>query len=275
MNGIIFFFFFKLAEVIAFYTRTLGMAIWLEQADCVILQKGNLLLGFCQRDTIDARGIITIFTETRDEVDQLYGRLLDRSEKKPVFNDTYRIYQFFARDPEGRAVEIRWFNHGLNPYRSGTDLLMSRRSIRSFTSEPIPDDLLHRVLDSTRYAPSARNSQPVYFVAVRTQEMLRALANVRAAAAPIARAPMALAIVADPEISRRAVQDGDIAAYHLLLAAWDYGLGTCWIADMDCPEVKKILNVPEHHYISTVTPLGWPAESPPIRERRLVSQKNL
>jgi nitroreductase len=86
---------------------------------------------------------------------------------------------------------------------------------------------------------------------------------------------MALAIVADPGISRRAVQDGDIAAYHLLLAAWNYGVGTCWIADMNRPEVKQILKIPDHHYISTVTPLGWPAESPPIRERRLVSLKNL
>ncbi|MGC9513144.1 MAG: nitroreductase family protein [Fidelibacterota bacterium] len=275
MNGIIFFKTRKLAEVTAFYTRTLGMSIWLDQADCMILKRGNLLLGFCQRDSVDARGMITIFTENREEVDQIYSLFQEKADNEPVFNKTYGIYHFFARDPENRAVEIQWFDHSLNPYRSGSDLLISRRSVRSFTSEPVSDEILHRILDSTRYAPSARNSQPVYFVAVRSEDIIHKLANVRSAAAPIANAPMALAIVADPGISRRAVQDGDIAAYHLLLAAWDYGVGTCWIADMDRPEVKKILNIPDHHYISTVTPLGWPAESPPIRERRLVSLKNL
>ncbi len=275
VNGIFFFKTLRLAEVTAFYTRALGMTIWLEQADCVILQRGNLLLGFCQRDQIDTQGMITFFTETRNEVDCLYEVLRDRSEKAPVFNDTYGIYQFFARDPEGRIVEIQWFRNRLKPFRSGSDLLKGRRSVRKFRAEPVSDDLLHRVLDSTRYAPSARNSQPVYFVAVRTPEKLKELADIRPAAAPIAKAPMALAIVADPDISRRYVQDGDIAAYHLLLAAWDFGLGTCWIADMDRQEVKKILNISEKHYISTVTPLGWPAESPQIRERRLVSLKNL
>ncbi len=275
MNGILFFKTMRLAEITAFYTRTLGMSIWLEQADCVILQRGNLLLGFCQRDQIDSQGMITFFTESREDVDRLYHVLQKRCERPPEINETYNIYQFFALDPEGRTVEVQWFRQSLKPFRSGSDLLKCRRSIRKFSAEPVTDDLLHRVLDSTRYAPSARNSQPVYFVAVRTPEILSELANIRPAAAPIEKAPMALAIVADPEISRRYVQDGDIAAYHLLLAAWDHGLGSCWIADMDRPEVKKILKIPGHHYVSTITPLGWPAEIPDIRERRLVSLKNL
>jgi nitroreductase len=275
MNGIIFFKTLKLAEVIVFYTRTMGMTIWLEQADCVILQKGNLLLGFCQRDRIDSQGMITFFTESREEVDRLYELLRERSEKSPAFNDKYGIYQFFALDPEGRTVEVQWFRDVLKPFRSGSDLLTTRRSIRKFSRELVSDDLLHRVLDSTRYAPSARNSQSVYFVAIRDSKKIDELANIRPAAAPIAKASLAVAIVADPDVSRRYIRDGDITAYHLLLAAWDHGLGTCWIADMDRPEVKKILNIPENHHISTITPLGWPAESPKIRERRLVSVKNL
>jgi nitroreductase len=85
---------------------------------------------------------------------------------------------------------------------------------------------------------------------------------------PIGRATAAVAVVADPARSRRHVQDGCIAAYHLLLAAWLFGLGTCWIAAMDRDDVKEELSIPRDHYIATVTPLGYPAESPHTPQRR-------
>ncbi|MBN1211520.1 MAG: nitroreductase family protein, partial [candidate division Zixibacteria bacterium] len=62
----------------------------------------------------------------------------------------------------------------------------------------------------------------------------------------------------DPTISNRFIQDGCIAAYHFIMAAWFYGLGTCWIADMDRDEVKAKLNIPPEHYVATITPLGYP-----------------
>ena len=80
---------------------------------------------------------------------------------------------------------------------------------------------------------------------------------------------MAVAIVADSEISKRYVQDGCIAAYHFLLAAWYYGLGTCWIAAMDGEEVKEMLAINQNHYVATVTPLGYPeGDIPPMPERK-------
>jgi len=53
-----------------------------------------------------------------------------------------------------------------------------------------------------------------------------------------------------------------------MLSAWVYGLGTCWIADMDRDEVKDLLKVPKEHYVATVTPVGFPAEKPEIKERK-------
>lgn len=274
MNGIIFKKTAQLQTLIEFYTQKLTMSIWLRQVDCCILQKGNLLLGFCQRDSAETQGTITFFMDSCEEVDMLYHTFKNISQVPPKMNEKYGIYHFFMRDPEGRILEIQWFKHHIYSYRSGKDLLTTRRSVRKFSSEPVSDDLLHQVLESTRYAPSARNAQPVYFIAIRNRNILQALAAIRPPAAPIAKAPMAVAIVANPEISRRYVQDGDIAAYHFLLAAWDYGLGTCWIADMDQLDVKRILEIPEKHYISTITPVGYPAEFPKIQERRLVMIKN-
>ena len=75
-------------------------------------------------------------------------------------------------------------------------------------------------------------------------------------------APLAVAICSDPELSRRYVQDGCIAAYHFMLTAWFFGLGTCWIAAVDREDVKSQSGIPEHHYIVTITPLGYPKHLP-------------
>ncbi len=155
----------------------------------------------------------------------------------------------------------------------GIELLKTRRSIRYFDEKEIPQDVLDKVFDLARYAPSARNSQPAYLIVVRDKEKLAKLGAIRGkSSAPISRAPLAVAICSDPSISSRYVQDGCIFAYHFMLSAWAYGLGTCWIADMDRDEVKDILDVPKGHYVATVTPLGYPDETPPIKERRGIDE---
>jgi nitroreductase len=104
------------------------------------------------------------------------------------------------------------------------------------------------------------NSQSYYFKFVRDRETLIWLSRLRPGGTdPIGRAPMAVAICSDPSQSRGHVQDGCIGAYHLMLAAWHYGLGTCWIGSMDRKDAKRRLGIPEEHYVATITPLGFPA----------------
>jgi nitroreductase len=81
---------------------------------------------------------------------------------------------------------------------------------------------------------------------------------------------MAVAISADPKITSRPDQDSCIAAYHFMLAAWTYALGTCWIGGMNRAAVKDRLGLPQEHYLATVTPLGYPDERPEPRPRREV-----
>ncbi len=152
-------------------------------------------------------------------------------------------------------------------------LLKTRRSIRYFEEKEISLDILNKVFELTRYAPSAKNSQPSYLVIVKDKEKRDKLGAIRGkSSAPIARAPLAVAICADPSISTRYIQDGCIFAYHFMLSAWAYGLGTCWIADMDRDEVKEILGIPKDHYVATVTPLGYPGEAPPIKDRKRIEE---
>jgi len=270
MSGIVFLKTQKLGDMKDFYREQVHCRVWLEQADCVILQHGNLLFGFCKRDNIDTGTMLTFFYDTEEEVNKIYRQLKPISSSAPTHNDKYRIYHFFARDPEERPIEFQSFNRPAAAYRSGENLLLTRRSIRAFDSREIADSILEKVLDISRFAPTSRNRQPYYFKLIKQKEELEWLAAVRGKSTkPIGQAQMAVAICADPDVSQRYIQDGCIAGYHFILTAWYFGLGTCWIAAMDREDVKAKLNIPTHHYVVTVTPLGYPSgshPSPPVRK---------
>lgn len=269
MSGIVFFKTEMLEKLTKFYTKEIGCRIWLQQEDCTLLKHGNLLFGFCQRDKADTDSLITFFFDSREEVDQFYTRFKDTAKSPPALSDKYNIYQFFAEDPEGRMLEFQYFNHHIAEFRAADELLVTRRSIRHFKDEAISDELINKVLDISRFAPTSRNTQGYYFKLIREKDILNKLSVVRGSStAPIGRAPMAVAVCSDPGITKRHIQDGCIAAYHFILAAWYFGLGTCWIAAMDREDAKVALGVPSEHYIATVTPLGYPAKEPETPERR-------
>jgi len=87
------------------------MTTWLEQPGIVILRHGNLLLGFNRQAEPDTQGVFTFFYDTRAEVDAMHGQLADVALGPPRENAKYRIYHFYARDPEGRSVEFQQFLH--------------------------------------------------------------------------------------------------------------------------------------------------------------------
>ncbi len=151
----------------------------------------------------------------------------------------------------------------------GDELLVRRRSIRYFEKKVVTDEILWKVFELCRYSPTSKNSQSYYFVVVQDREKLEFLASLRGeSSAPIARAPMTVAVCSDPARSRRHVQDGCIAAYHFILAAARFELGTCWIAAMDRDDAKEALGIDKEHYVATMTPLGYPDGIPKIPSRR-------
>ncbi|NHJ12484.1 MAG: VOC family protein [Candidatus Thorarchaeota archaeon] len=115
MAGLVFLRTGNLEGIVEFYTSRLGMRIWLEQESCTLLAHGNFILGFCESEKPETEGVITLFYEKRDNVDEMYARLQDISVSSPVTNDRYGIYQFYAKDPEGRSLEFQTFLHGLQP----------------------------------------------------------------------------------------------------------------------------------------------------------------
>ncbi len=139
------------------------------------------------------------------------------------------------------------------------ECILSRRSIRSFKDEPVPDEALERILEAARWAPSAVNRQPWHFIVIRNRETLRRIASLARYGSFISQAPVAVAVVTDPS-SRWHLIDGSGAVQNMALAAWEMGIGTCWIGSLDRERVKEILRVPEELHLLTVLPFGYPSK---------------
>lgn len=118
MAGIVFVKTTKLEEIVKFYTEEIGCTKWLSQPNIEILRHENLLIGFHQQAKADQTGLLTFFFETKPEVNAMFNKLekLELAFAKPKFNDTYKIYNFFAKDIEGRDIEFQTFLHELPPY---------------------------------------------------------------------------------------------------------------------------------------------------------------
>lgn len=268
MSGILFFKTKDLKATSEFYLGRLGMQLWLDQGGCQIYASGNLLLGFCQADESQIGACITFFYHSREAVDAVYLEHKDISTCAPRFNPGYHIYQFFGTDPEGRTLEFQHFCHEIPPFAPLEEGLMTRRSIRKYKPEPVSDETLTKVFELCRYSPTARNLQAYYYIVIRDRNILQKIVSIRGMAGmPILAAPYAIAVCARGDLARRVVQDACIAAYHLLLAAKAYQLGTCWVTDMDKPEIKHLLQVPEADYIACLTPIGWPDEEHTLPQR--------
>ena len=115
LAGIVFYRTTMLETIVDFYVNDVGMYIWLEQDDCTILSHGNLLLGFCNRDSAEVDSVICFFYPTEDDVDAMYELLKHIATTEPAISERYQIYQFFAEDPEGRALEFQAFLHPVEP----------------------------------------------------------------------------------------------------------------------------------------------------------------
>jgi len=269
MSGIVFFRSSQLEILRTFYGKELGMQLWLDQGECLIFRYGNLLLGFCTSEECHNQGIITLFFRSKEEIDAWHRKLSSISMGTPQENNRFHIYHFFACDPEGRTLEFQCFLHALAPHKAGTDLLAKRRSVRRFEKSSVSEELLWQVFELCRTSPTSHNTQSYYYLVVRDREKIERIAALRGSStAPLARAPVAVAICADPKKTKRPEQDSCIAAYHFILAAELFGLGTCWLAAMDRQEAKDILEIGREQCIATITPLGYPAEIPkPIKRR--------
>jgi len=146
------------------------------------------------------------------------------------------------------------------------EVISTRRSIRSYKPDPIPEEALNRVLDAARIAPSGSNRQPWKFILVKDDQLKKDLVPLCGNQSFIAEAPIVVVACGRNIHYDRGKYMGDmsmlvdvaIAVTHLTLAARAEGLGTCWIGMFDNKAIKELLQIPEDVNVVALIPLGYP-----------------
>ena len=154
-------------------------------------------------------------------------------------------------------------------------LIRSRRSVRRYLPDRVPDEVLQQILEAGRWAPSANNQQPWAFVVVQDEQVRRQVAQhatyYLARHARVDEAPV-LIVMCSQVRSRtpRTTARGDVsmAGMQMMLQAKALGVGTCWVDGLERDEISKILRIPEYLQIVGLMTVGFPAETPPETPRK-------
>ncbi len=149
------------------------------------------------------------------------------------------------------------------------EAIRNRCSVRQFKPEIIPDEMLAKILDAARWTPSPFNTQPWEFIIIRDKGTLRVISKLARYSGYLEDAPMAIAVVVAPLNNKFSWVESigeprfaaAMAVQNMMLAAWELGIGTCWVS-IERDRVREILRVPDTHYVLTVIPIGYPAVVP-------------
>ena len=160
------------------------------------------------------------------------------------------------------------------------EVIKKRRSIRKYKPDPIPDTVLNKILDAGRIAPSAKNYQPWRFIVVKDPGIKKQIAIASRNQHFVGEGAVIVVgcALVDTAWGRMGGYmsswsvDLTIALDHIILAAANEGLGTCWIGAFDEAEVKKILHIPDPVRVLALTPIGYPDDIPPDRGRKSVDE---
>jgi len=162
------------------------------------------------------------------------------------------------------------------------EAIKGRRSVRAFKSRDVSPEIVEKLVDAARWAPSAGNIQPWEFVIVRKPEIKRGLAEAALGETFVEEAPVVIVVCANENRSLQGygirgktlycIQDTAAAIQNIHLAAYSLGLGTCWIGAFREEEAREILKIPHGIRPVAIIPLGYPAEAPSPTSRRPINQ---
>jgi nitroreductase len=157
------------------------------------------------------------------------------------------------------------------------DLIHQRYSVRAYRPDDIDEEMLAQVLEAGRLAPTAANRQPFQIIVLHTAgreaELRRIYGRDWFVQAPLVLCVCALPAVGWVRMDGKGYTDVDAAIVmdHLVLAATNLGLGTCWIAAFDPEAARQVLHLPEDVEPIAFTPLGYPADDPGAKHRKPLS----
>ena len=141
--------------------------------------------------------------------------------------------------------------------------LRSRRTVREYKPDPIPQELVRKIVQAGRWAPSSSNTQKWHFVVIQDRDTLAGLGKIATHGPFIGQAPLAIAVVMDD--APRPQLDAGRALQQMELMAWSEGVGMCFVGVREAEQqqaIKKLLGIPEALELITLLPFGYRAEGP-------------
>ena len=167
-------------------------------------------------------------------------------------------------------------------------VIQERRSVRKYKDSPVPDEIILEILEAARRSPSWANTQVWRFIVVKDQHIKERLQDTLRPTNParqaMVEAPIVVCIAAQRGRSgfsrgEAATDKGDwfmfdcgIAMEHIVLAAWNFGLGTVHVGLFDAKKADEILNVPEGYNIVEMAPMGYFEETQGLTPRKSLDE---
>lgn len=149
------------------------------------------------------------------------------------------------------------------------EAIYTRRSVRDFKGDPIPEEDVHDLLRAGMQAPSARNEQPWHFIVIDDPELLHAIPDFHPASKMLLEAPLAILVCSDRKLEEKRaswLQDCSAATQNILLAAHAKGLGAVWLGIFPDSErifgMQSLLALPKDVRPVTMVAVGYPASIP-------------
>lgn len=154
-------------------------------------------------------------------------------------------------------------------------LAEERFSVRNFSNKKIEEDKISKILRAAQVAPTAKNNQPQKIYVLKSEE---ALEKIKGATRCTFNAPLVFLICANKDESWRSPfeaeyesgeMDASIVTCHMMLEAWELGIGSVWVRHFDVAETKKIFNLPDNIVPVCLLPVGYAAEGVEPSERHM------
>lgn len=161
-------------------------------------------------------------------------------------------------------------------------VILSRRSIRSFKSNPVSNEQITALINAAIYAPSAGNCQPWHFFVIKDTTVKNRICEEACRQSFIASAPVVLVICINPVDSKKrygergcnlySIQDTAAAVQNILLSAADLGLGACWCGAFDENKLEDILELKDGMTPVAIIPVGYAATEPMAPKRKSIEE---
>jgi nitroreductase len=153
------------------------------------------------------------------------------------------------------------------------DVIKARTSVREYSEKQVEEEKIIYVLECARLAPSSANKQCWRFIVIQNKVTIEQIAKTTIINRWLKTTPVLIVACADPTDSGTVnsieyyTVDVSIALEHIILAATNLGLGTCWVAEFNEEKLKELLEVPKRIRIVALTPLGYLVDKKGITEQ--------